>query len=75
MSALTAETRNFPGEVLLVHGDTHHYRVDRPLSGANEGPLANFTRVEVFGSPFVNWVRVQAIEENGRIRFEAAPGS
>ena len=76
LAALAAETRGFPGEVLLVHGDTHHYRVDRPLRDrANSGPLANFMRVEVFGSPFVNWVRVKAIEENGRIRFEAEPGS
>ena len=76
LAALAAEVRGFPGEALLVHGDTHQYRVDRPLRDrANGGPLANFTRVEVFGSPFVNWVRVKAIEEDGRIRFEATPGS
>jgi hypothetical protein len=76
LATLTAVTRTFAGEVLLVHGDTHQYRVDRPLrEPANGAPLANFMRVEVFGSPFVNWVRIRVTEEDGRIRFEATPGS
>ena len=67
LATLTAETRKFGGEVLLVHGDTHQYRVDRPLRElANSAPLANFMRVEVFGSPFVNWVRIRVSEEAGR---------
>jgi len=76
LAALARETREFRGEVLLVHGDTHRHRVDRPLRDSAHGaPLANFTRVEVFGSPSMNWVRVRVIEENGRVRFEATPGS
>jgi hypothetical protein len=76
LATLAAETRNFRGEVLLVHGDTHQYRFDRPRLGAASGaPPENFTRIEVFGSPWVNWVRVRVIEENGRVRFEATPGS
>lgn len=76
LAALARETREFRGEVLLVHGDTHRYRVDRPLRDpANNAPLANFTRVEVFGSPSMNWVRIRVTERNGRIRFEVTPGS
>lgn len=76
VGTLSAQARNFPGEVLLVHGDTHRYRVDRPLSDPASGaPLANFTRVEVFGSPEMNWVRVKVLGDAGRIRWEVTPGS
>lgn len=51
MDALTEETRGFDGQVVLVHGDTHFFRVDKPLAPRN------FTRVETFGSPFIHWVR------------------
>jgi hypothetical protein len=43
--------------VLFVHGDKHHFVYDRPLEDANGKALANFTRVEVWGSPFVRWVK------------------
>ena len=76
LATLAAETRAFGGAVLLLHGDTHHYRVDQPLRESGTGALiANLTRVEVFGYPAMNWVRIRVVEENGRVRFEAQPGS
>jgi hypothetical protein len=75
LETLTAETRNFGGDVLLVNGDSHRYRVDRPLRDpATNTPLGNFLRVTVFGSPSMRWVRIRVSEEAGRVRFEAAPG-
>jgi hypothetical protein len=45
--------------ILFVHGDTHSFRVDQPLIDAATGrPFPNFTRLEVDGSPWVGWVRV-----------------
>lgn len=45
--------------ILFVHGDTHIYKLDKPLiDPANGKPFGNFTRLEVDGSPFVNWARV-----------------
>jgi hypothetical protein len=38
-----------PGRVVLVHGDTHLYRDDEPLAGLR--------RVEVWGAPWVSWLR------------------
>jgi len=75
LDLLAHETTAFGGQVLLVHGDTHHYRVDRPLRhpGTRE-PLQNLTRVEVFGSPSVNWVRVRVVDDGTRISFEMSPG-
>ncbi len=76
LAALARETLGFDGEVLLVHGDTHRYRVDSPLRDPDTGaPVANFTRVEVFGSPGMNWVRIRVAEEAGRVSFEVTPGN
>jgi hypothetical protein len=76
VNELAAEIRNFSGAVALIHGDTHRFRVDSPLlHPASRKPLPNFTRIEVFGSPRVNWVRVRVTEKEGRLRFEATPGN
>ncbi len=74
--ALDAEVRGFPGTVLLVHGDTHRYRVDHPPIHPDGGtPPVNFTRLEVFGYPSMNWVRIRVSEEVGRVSFAVMPGS
>jgi predicted phosphodiesterase len=74
--ALDTEVRGFPGAVLLVHGDTHRYRVDQPPIHPDGGAApANFTRVEVFGYPTMNWVRIRVSEDAKRVRFEVTPGS
>jgi hypothetical protein len=45
--------------VVLVHGDSHYFRVDKPFR-ARSGlpPIDNFTRVETFGAPSHHWVQV-----------------
>lgn len=76
LEAITSATLAFNGEVLLIHGDTHRFRVDQPLRHPDtKKPLANFTRLEVFGSPTVNWVRVRVGRDDGKLRFEATPGT
>lgn len=58
LAALERETRAFAKPVVLVHGDSHVARVDRPLGDPSTGGVVeNFTRVETFGSPDVHWVR------------------
>jgi hypothetical protein len=37
-------------KVVLIHGDTHIYRDDEPIPGVR--------RIEVWGSPFVSWLRL-----------------
>ena len=56
VSALREETMAFPGQVALVHGDSHYFKLDKPLNGADGGVLANFTRVETFGARNTHWV-------------------
>jgi hypothetical protein len=76
LATMAKETLGFAGEVLLVHGDTHRFRVDSPLRDPASGaPVANFTRVEVFGSPGMNWVRIRVFDAAGRVGFEVTPGS
>jgi hypothetical protein len=59
LNALIEETRLFAGEVLFVHGDSHVFKIDKPLVDQNH-LLANFTRLETFGSPNAHWVKVTA---------------
>ena len=40
----------YPRKIILIHGDTHLSRDDEPLPGMR--------RIEVWGSPFVDWTRV-----------------
>jgi hypothetical protein len=61
---LEKEAAAFGKPVVLVHGDSHFFRIDKPLSprrvrgNAVAPALANFTRVETFGSPYHHWVHV-----------------
>ena len=77
LRALSAATSAFARPVVLVHGDSHYFRVDKPLLGpASRRRLDNFTRLEVFGSPHVHWVRVQvdaADPQVFRFRQEIVP--
>ena len=62
--ALRAEVIAFRKPVAYVHGDTHTFRIDKPLFDAQGRRLENFTRLETFGDNAangtndVNWVKV-----------------
>jgi len=59
---LEREATAFRRPVVLVHGDSHYFRIDKPLrrasSNAGAPSLENFTRVETFGAPNHHWVQV-----------------
>ncbi len=57
LAKLVEETRAFAGQVLFVHGDTHFFKLDKPLLKQDD-LLENFSRLETFGSPNVHWVKV-----------------
>lgn len=73
LEALLKETIEFPGQVLLIHGDTHWHRIDRPLlNPANGQRVASFTRLETFGYPIMGWVKVIIDTESPSLfRFES----
>ena len=55
---LVRESTAFGRPVVLGVGDTHIFRVDKPLYRDDGSLIENFTRVETFGEPNVHWVRV-----------------
>ena len=74
VTVLEQETRAFGKPVVLVHGDTHYFRIDKPLpyvagSRVSTTPplLKNFTRVETFGPPDLHWIRVRVVPTNPNI--------
>jgi len=72
LERLRRHTLAFGRPVLLLHGDTHWFRHDRPWRTAEGRELVNFARVESFGSPFVNWVEV-TIDPRDPALFRVAP--
>jgi hypothetical protein len=63
-AALEKEVMAFDRPVVLVHGDSHYFRIDnafhkRPPRGQPGTPApARFTRVETFGTPNHHWLHV-----------------
>ncbi len=57
VDALVAEAKAYDGQIMIVHGDTHFFKVDKPLIDQAH-LIANVTRVETFGSPNAHWVKV-----------------
>jgi hypothetical protein len=72
---LVAETGAFAGQVVLVHGDSHFHRIDKPmLAPDTHRVVERFTRVETYGSPFMGWVQVTVDDEQvSPFRFESRP--
>lgn len=82
---LEDEAIAFGKPILLIHGDTHYFRVDHPLhssapecgAGTHDVRPAycrihNLTRVEVFGAPYHHWVRV-TVDPNDPNLFTVRP--
>jgi hypothetical protein len=68
LRVLEDESISFAKPVVLVHGDTHYFRIDQPLAGTrSRRHLENFTRVETFGNPDVHWLRVSVDERDPNI--------
>ena len=58
IAALEKETLAFGKPVVYVHGDTHIFRIDKPLVGRqSQRIIENFTRVATFGHPDTHWIR------------------
>jgi hypothetical protein len=57
LEALQPEVSQFGKPVVLVHGDSHYFRIDKPLLDVRKERVMNFTRVETFGPPDMHWVK------------------
>lgn len=59
LRVLETETIRFRKPVLVIHGDSHYFRFDKPLSSSADGrELENFFRLEIPGETSVHWVQV-----------------
>ncbi len=69
LSVLEKETLAFDKPVVYVHGDTHTFRIDKPLVRTPTGKrfIENFTRVETFGYPNTHWIRVSIIPDDPNV--------
>jgi hypothetical protein len=72
VNALRTETLAFPGQVVLVHGDSHYFKLDKPLTLPSGKVLGNFTRVETFGASSTDWVQA-TIDPHDRNLFTFEP--
>jgi len=72
VNALRTETMAFPGQVVLVHGDSHYFKLDKPLTLPSGKVLANFTRLETFGASSTDWVQA-TIDPKSRNLFTFEP--
>ncbi len=83
--ALRNEVLAFGKPVAFVHGDSHYFRVDKPLQDVLGRRIPNFTRVESFGDNAtdtapakgpsisdVNWVKV-LVDPSSREVFSFQP--
>ena len=72
-AALQTEVRAFTNPVVLMHGDSHYFRIDKPLSPlrVRGAPVTtafeHFTRVEGFGTPYHHWVHVTVDPEDPNV--------
>jgi hypothetical protein len=78
LAALRDEVVAFAKPVAYVHGDSHYFRVDKPLLDAQGRRLENFTRIETFGDNAgngtndVHWVKVY-VDVGSREVFAVQP--
>ena len=75
LTEFRARAAQFGKPVLIVHGDTHTHRIDKPYTGqvgqlfgeaVEDGgfgdglhPILNVTRMETYGNPVTRWTRVR----------------
>ena len=63
-----------PFPVLLIHGDSHHYKTDRPFNDARGRTIGNLWRLQVFGDPRMHAVQVQVMPPVAAAAVGQRPG-
>lgn len=73
LDAVAGQAAGFGGPVLLVHGDSHRFVVDRPFRGEDGAMPANVARLQVWGPGATRAVIVSvesAADGDAEFRFE-----
>ncbi len=64
--SLVNEAWRFKKPIMLAVGDTHVFRVDKPMYDGDQ-LVEHFTRVESFGEDHVHWVRIDVRPETSQV--------
>lgn len=64
--ALLEQSRRFNRPIMLAMGDTHIFRVDKPLYDGGQ-LVEHVTRVEGFGEDQVHWVRIEVYPDSSDV--------
>ena len=78
VDALARRSVQFGRPVVAAVGNSHYFRIDKPLTRSIGAPpsrpamVENFTRLGVFGSPYVHWVKVR-VNPSSREVFSFEP--
>ncbi|PKM09847.1 MAG: hypothetical protein CVV13_15060 [Gammaproteobacteria bacterium HGW-Gammaproteobacteria-3] len=78
LDVLREKTVTFGRPVVIAHGDSHFFRVDKLLKAPVAGQpgrvarIENFTRVETFGTEDVHWIKVKVDVRSPNV-FEFQP--
>lgn len=73
LRVLSEETIAFGKPVALIHGDTHYFRIDKPMiDSTGQRSVAHFTRAEGFGALNMHWLRL-TIDDNDPSVFSFTP--
>ncbi|MDJ0735810.1 MAG: metallophosphoesterase [Nostocaceae cyanobacterium] len=68
LARLRELTQQYKKPVVLAHGDSHFYFIDKPFdTDGKTPPLLNFTRIQAFGSPRVHWVKVNVDSKSSHV--------
>lgn len=73
LTAFRDQVIAFKKPVVYVHGDSHYFRIDRPLLDAQGRRIENFLRVETFGNNASNgnndahWVKVLVADRSREV--------
>jgi hypothetical protein len=70
--ALRRDVIDFAGQSALIHGDSHYFKLDKPLNYDNGEVVTKFTRVETFGAANTHWVSA-TIDPKDPNLFEFTP--
>lgn len=70
--ALRRDVLAFPGQSVLVHGDSHYFKEDKPLNYDNGQVIMKFTRIETFGAANTQWVKATVDPRDPNL-FEFSP--
>lgn len=72
LEKLFARTIAFGKPVMLAHGDSHYFHLDKPGTDLALKRIENFNRVENFGELEVHWVKI-TVDPNSRNVFLVEP--